>query len=550
MLVQGRVGHRRWPVLYTSVALFSFYNLSAAHADWAESLGIGQKSTNLGGAVTATSDDYDAFYTNPAGAANFTRPFFGAGAKIEDVRGLNVTQSGVASIPAQPSLLGLTPCNTSGLCTVQPLNGLSLSPTGAFPNSTLAALPSLGAYSPLPGWERVVVGIGVGSPFNVASVYGNTGVPGNYGQFNTSAAGLAIVEVSPTVAVKVTDRLNLGATVGITTMKSLQMSSQSGAATANLPIFGQTSLGALGIGSMNLQTGSNITTPFGPSFATGPIDAPSVTLGAQYKFTDQLTGGVTWRSATPETFNGIASLNVNQMSGALGTLPAYSASDQFRYKIELPQDIQIGLAYGVTPKWKVMGDVRWTNWGNSEGFGTPGTISLLNGTINPGAAIASQTSTLATLLKGSLNTNPFQSITTAYDAHDTFSLHFGTSYKLTSNFEVQAGYVYDPSFISKNTEDLTTLSSNRHIFSLGGTYTIPTATGGEWALTAGAQLVDYEKRHIDVNESTTLGGINGLAAVLSGSAGSSGLTYTPNSLGGIDISGYVWSVGASVSYRF
>jgi hypothetical protein len=33
----------------------------AAQADWAQTMGIGQKSTNLGGAVSATADDYDVF---------------------------------------------------------------------------------------------------------------------------------------------------------------------------------------------------------------------------------------------------------------------------------------------------------------------------------------------------------------------------------------------------------------------------------------------------------------------------------------------------------
>jgi len=549
MLIQGRVGHRSLhrPVLCTSVALFSFCHLSGAYADWAETLGIGQKSTNLGGAVTATSNDFDAFYTNPAGAANFGTAFFGAGVKFLDVRGLNVTQSGATGVSgaSNPTAVLL------GLAGPAPLNGLSLSPVGALPGATIAALPSFGAYSPLPGFEKVVVGLGVGSPFNVSSVYGNTNVKGNYGQFDTTSAGLAIVETSPTVAVKVTDQLNVGASVGITTMKYLQMGSISGAPTATfLNGISLGNLGALGIGSMNLQTGSNIALPGAPSFATGPIDVPSVTLGAQYKFTDALTGGVTWRSKTPETFTGLASLNVNPIVSALGTLPAYSAADQFSYKVDLPQDVQAGLAYDVTHQWKIMGDVRWTNWSGANGFGSPGTISLLNGTINPGGAIVGQAGTSIPALflaAEGVKSAPIQAIMTGYQAHDTYSLHFGTSYKLTSNFELQAGYVYDPSFISANTEDLTTLSSNRHIFSLGGTYTVPSSKGGEWAITAGGQIVEYENRHIALGESSTLGGINGLDAVLNNQ---STLHYSPNSLGGLDIGGYVWSAGVSVSYKF
>ncbi len=270
MLDQGRVSHGiRRPVLYTSVALISVCNFSVAHADWVETLGIGQISTNLGGAVTATSNDYDAFYTNPAGAANFNSTFIGSGVKIIDVRTLNVRQTDAATGTPLTAACGLVPCGAA------PQNGLSLSPQSTLPGSAVAALPSFGAYTPLPGYDKVVVGLGMGSPFNVSSVYGNTGASGNYGQFNTTSAGLAIVETSPTVAVKLTDRLNVGASVGFTTMKYLQMGSMTGAPTLlGIPT------GTLNIGSMNLQTGSNITFPGGPSFATGPTDV-SVTLGAQ-----------------------------------------------------------------------------------------------------------------------------------------------------------------------------------------------------------------------------------------------------------------------------
>jgi hypothetical protein len=151
MLVQGRVGHRRLhrPVLYTSVALFSFCNLGGAHADWAETLGISQKSTNLGGAVTATSNDYDAFYTNPAGAANFATAFFGAGVKFEDVRGLNVTQSGVGPGPSALGCLAVQ-------CGPAPVNGLSLSPVGALPGATggAAVLWRLCAAARIPAGRR------------------------------------------------------------------------------------------------------------------------------------------------------------------------------------------------------------------------------------------------------------------------------------------------------------------------------------------------------------------------------------------------------------
>lgn len=547
---QGRIAPPRFQrsIIGTSLVLFSFCVCSGAHADWAESLGIGQKSSNLGGAVTATSNDYDAFYTNPAGAANFTTPFVGFGLKVMDARTLDVRQSDISTVSPQPTDPG---CVLAGLCGTAPRDGLNLSPERTLPGADVALVPSFGAYAPIPGYKGIVVGIGMGTPFLVSADYGHTGVPGNYGQFNTDSAGLVVVETSPTIALKVNDRLNVGASVGVTTFKYLQQSSAIGAPQATLPLIGQQSFGVLSIGSMKLQTDSSVRIPgIEPEFDAG--GGVSVTLGAQYKFTDKLTAGVAYRSKTPETFTGTASASINEIRGGLlGSIASFAASDRFSYEVELPAELKVGAAYDMTPRWKVMADVVWTNWSDTRGFGRPGVITMANGTIDPGGNIVSQSgsSPAAAILVdfGGVKSAPIQTITTDYNAHDTVSLHLGSSYKLTPNLELQAGYVYDPSFIGGNTIDLITLSSNRHIFSFGGTYTLPASKDGEWAITAGVQLVDYEHRHIALNQSQMLGGINGLQAVLDSK---SGLHYSSNSLGGLDIGGYVWAAGVSISYKW
>jgi long-chain fatty acid transport protein len=598
MLVEWRPDYRKLyqPALYVSVVALTVCNFSVARADWAESMGIGQKSTNLGGAVTATSDDYDAFYTNPAGAANFNALFIGSGLKVMDTRTLSVQQSGATPQGAAQSGLGslLNAFGQSSMANLfqAPQNGLDISPERTLPGSAMAVVPSFGVYAPMPGWERIVFGVGMGSPFLVSADYGHENVPGNYGRFDTTSAGMVIVETTPTVAIKVTDSLNLGASVGLTTFKYVQISSAIGApsivtpSALNLGAVGlgglSIPLGALGnkkvglgagsIGSMSLKTSNNVKLPgIEPAFETGMPDI-SYTLGAQYKFTDKLSGGVTYRSKTPETFTGTATANINPLglqnpltgqflsvpgiNWGLST-PAYKASSRFSYSVELPADVQLGLAYGVTPKWKIMGDIRWTNWSDAKGFGTPTTIKLLDNTINPGAALTANPCTLTKLTNcnavasllgmAGVKSAPIKSITVNYHAQDTYSVHLGTSYKLTPSIELQAGYVYDPSFMPSSSEDLITLSSNRHIFSLGSTYTVPTASGGEWAFTGGGQVAYYEHRHIAANESQTAGGINGLQGMLSNS---SDLSYGPNTLGGFDIGGYVWSAGASVSYKW
>jgi long-chain fatty acid transport protein len=464
----------------------------AAKADWAQTMGIGQKSTNLGGAVSATADDYDVFYTNPAGAANFDRPFIGQGVKTFDTRTLEVTQD----------------------------NGLDVSPEKTLPGSALGVVPSAGAYMPLPGLENVVIGVGVGTPFLVSANYGNDDAPENFTKFNTTDAALIIVETAPTVGIKVNDQLNVGASLGVTTFKYLKLSND----------LGQTNvLGNFSLGSATLETDSDFGLPVPPwEFATEPTSI-SLTLGLQYKLTDRLSFGATYRSETPETFKGTVNVDLNNPLLPLGT-----HTDRFEYEMELPRHLQLGLAYDVTSQWRIMGDVRWTNWSNAKGFGSPTTIKFQNGTIDP-----------ASVITGGASSQPLRELTVNYAAEDAYSFHFGTAYKLTPNLELQAGYIYDQAFMPEGTMDLVTLSSNRHIFSLGGTYTKPTEDG-EWAFTLGGQIAAYESRSIGAGESATLGGAgDSLGTIETGE-----LEYGSNVLGGIDIGGYVWSVGASVSYKF
>ncbi|MDX2265803.1 MAG: outer membrane protein transport protein [Hyphomicrobiales bacterium] len=479
---------------------------AAGRADWAQSFGIGQKSSNLGQAVTATADDYDAFYTNPAGAANFDAPFIGFGVKTLDTRQLDLRQTDV-----QTALPGGFPILVPGK------DGLDLSPEETLTNSDIAIVPSAGGYAPIPGAENIVVGIGVGVPFLVAANFGNDEDPGNYGKFNVTDAAIVVVEVSPTLAIKVNDRLNVGASVGVTTFKYLKLEQDFG-----------TRLGTPSLASVGIETDSDVGLPVSPwEFQTAPLDV-SFTLGAQYQLTDRLRVGVTYRSETPETFEG--GVNV----AALGFL---NFEDRFKFEAELPRHLQLGLAYQATPALMLSADARWTNWSATKGFGSPAEIKVTEGNIDVFDAIG----------LGSILGAPVESLTINYDAQDTVSLHFGAAYKLTPAFELQMGYVYDPSFMPEDAADLITTSSNRHILSLGGEYKKQGASG-QWTFNAGGQLILYEDRTIDANESATAGGVNTIIEDLL--VGEPDLEYKRNILGGFDIGGYVWSVGASLSYRF
>jgi long-chain fatty acid transport protein len=542
MCMLSRVSNLSGCLIASSLVAAAF---NPAKADWAQSLGISQKSTNLGLAVTATSDDYDAFYTNPAGAANFNHPIIGFGIKTMDTRTLDVKQS--------DSTPGGTPCTSKATSTfgeelsladllAPPQECLDLSPEKTLTDQSIAKVGSGALYVPMSSMGGLVVGVGMGVPFLVASNFANDDAVGNYGKFNTKNAGLIVVETSPSVTYKINDRLNVGASLGITTAKYMKLQSDMG--------------NTMGTGSLNtvdLETSNDITLPFPPRhFETSSHDI-SYTLGMQYKVAQKLTVGLTYRSKTPETFTGDVNVHVNRFgvtsSSQWLSIGPYDLKDHFKYEVELPRHIQAGIAYDATPKWKLMSDVRWTNWSDAKGFGTPSIINMTDGTIDVGAAISDQPTALAWIIENlaGVDSAPVKSLTVNYSAQDTLSLHLGTSYKITPSLELQAGYIYDPSFAPNDSVDLISLSSNRHIFSFGGTYLIPTEKG-EWDFTLGAQVVAYKDRHIDLNQSRNAGGVNNALNVIL--QGEQNLEYSSNSQGGFDIGGYVWSIGASVAYKF
>jgi long-subunit fatty acid transport protein len=483
-------------------ALFTSASVTSAWADWAQTLGIGQKSTNLGGAVTAAGADYDVFYTNPAGAAAFDSVMAGVGLKTLDTRTIKVKQ-----IDAQTGFPILDPGKS----------GLDLSPSRTLSGSALAYIPSGGVYSPIPGYNNIVAGVGFGAPFVVSADFGNDRAAGNYGKFVTTDAAIIAAEVAPTVAMKVNDRLNVGVSVGFVTFKYLKLKTDFG-----------TRLGAFSLASANLETNTDITLPIPPSGFAASFGETSFTVGAQYKIMPNVSLGLVYRSAVDVNFDGRVGVQ------ALGFL---NFKDKFEYETQQPRHLQGGVAWDVNPTLRLMADLRWTNWSDTKGFGQGSVIKLTQGNVNVLGA-----------LTGNFLGRPIRALEIDYRAQDTVSLHLGASYKLTPRWELQAGYVYDPTFMPTKTLDLITFSSDRHIVSAGATYKLPTVRGGEWDFTFGGQLTLYEERDIKAGQSAVAGGVNNTIEALL--TQQQNLVRKSNILGGFEFGGYLWSVGASASYKF
>jgi len=489
--------------LIGACALVGAFAATPASAEWAQSIGMGQKSTNMGNAGVASASDYDVWYTNPAGAANITRTTIGLGVKVLNTTNLENKEPGFN-------------------------HGVDDTVTG----SDNGYLPSVGAYVPglLP---NVVLGVGFGAPFALAAKWGNNpgvaGVLTPQGQNGFNPEGFQQVEVltaeiAPTIGIKVTDKLNIGASVSFTTVKHLFV---------NIAV-NTSPLGLLGATTSPLlaQTDDDLGLPIPPwEFATSPHEA-TYTIGAQYQLLPNVAVGATYREEMPVEYD--LNLRVPVLDNAL-TGP-HIESAKATTKLEIPRHLQIGVSVDVTPQLKISGDVKWTNWSNAVGVGS----SLI-------VEIAPQA---GNVLLGGAAAIPVNRLVLAHKGDDTYSFHLGAQYKVLPNLELQAGFIYDPAVFDTQNLSFLAYSSDRYVYSLGATLDLPDSallgSNGDWEFTVGGQFIQYDDFNVAAGQSSTFGTTNSGTAALSTAPDVAFSANTSAFEGG----GYIWTAGASAVYKF
>ena len=518
--------------LIGACALVGAFAATPASAEWANSLGIGQKTSNLGGAGVATASDYDVFYANPAGAANMTTTTIGIGVKVLNTTNLDNGEPGFN-------------------------HGIDETVTG----SEHGYLPSVGAYVPglLP---NVVIGVGFGAPFALAGNWNSDQPnPGNVtttdslnaavnaatgaGPNGTNSLGFSQVEalvgeLSPTIGIKLSDKLNVGVSVGFSTIKHMLLDIGVAVAAADANAIDGLNPGGAAFGgalpavstTLRAQTSDDLGLPIPPwEFATSPHEA-SVTIGAQYQLLPNVAVGAVFRSESPTEYDLNLALDLGPLGAPIGTAASGIDRSTGSIKVEIPRHVQIGATIDVTPELRLHTDVKWTNWANARGVGSDAIVSINTGGVVLGG-LARQ-------------------LVLANRGDDTYSLHVGADYQLLPNLQLQAGYNYDPAVFDKANLSYLMYSSDRHIFSAGASLQVPDAallgSSGEWEFTLGGQFIHYEDITVQAGESQTFGLTPG-ALTVGGLLATQTVTFSPNTEA-FEVGGYIWSVGASAVYKF
>ena len=500
--------------LIGACAVIGVFAATPASAEWIQSLGIGQKTTNIGGAGVASASDYDVFYTNPAGAANITTPTIGVGVRVLNTTNLDNAETGF-NHGADDTLTG----------------------------SDNAYVPSLGIY--LPGLiPNVTLGVGLGIPAALGANWGSEqpnefSLNGVIGTVNAAtgatAAGqnangvrhveLIVGELTPTIGIKLSDKLNVGASLGITTLKHLKAELGVFVPAAVVSVLTAAAFNAPAVATLKVNTPTDVGLPIPPwEFATSPHEA-SFTLGMQYQLLPNVSIGGVFRSESPTEYDVDLALNL----GPLGTEFGVG-----HLKLEIPRHVQIGATVDLMPGLKVSGDVKWTNWANATGVGSPLVVQIDANANN-------------TVIGGLVR----QLVAAPNNGDDTYSFHLGVQYKILPNLELQAGYAYDPAVFDKANLSYLQYSADRNIYSLGATLELPDSvllgSSGTWEWTIGGQLVDYEDITVAAGQSQTFG-LN-VGSITAGVLTDSTVGFSPNG-NAFEVGGYIWSVGLSGVYKF
>jgi long-chain fatty acid transport protein len=245
----------------------------------------GARSSSLAGAVVARADDLSAIFYNPAGLVQLP--------KIQIMCGFTTV------IPRVEIFTHLGPVATPNLM-----------------QSSVSFAPHF--YASYQVGERVWLGLGLNSPFGLGIQY-NHNWPG---RFNTVRATIQTLNLNPTVAVKVTDYLSVGAGLDIMYL-SFNLK-------RILPIP------LLGPQALDLQGGS-----WGLGF----------NLGLLLKPLDYLAVGVSYRSQVKQEVEGKARFR-----------PFSTFDGDASGSIVLPDMIFAGIMVRPLKQLSVEGGIIWTHW--------------------------------------------------------------------------------------------------------------------------------------------------------------------------------------------
>jgi len=220
-------------------------------------------------------------------------------------------------------------------------------------------------------------GVALNVPFGLKTEYD----AGWRGQLTALKSEIKTVNINPSLAYKVNDKVSIGGGISVQQIK------------AELAAFTGSAAGG------NLTLSADDT-------------AYGFNLGLLVQATPDTRFGLTYRSSIDYTLVGDA-----KFSGTSGAL----LGSRVRADLTVPESVSASIFTALTPKWDLMGDITWTGWSQVQ------QLDVIRATarLAPGGAAGS---TLTSL--------PFK-------WNDTFRLAVGANYQWSNQSKLRFGLAYD-----------------------------------------------------------------------------------------------------------
>ncbi len=255
----------------------------------------------------------------------------------------------------------------------------------------------------------IKVGVGVNVPFGLKTEYDDEWL----GRFQADKSELKTVNINPSIAFKVNDRVSLG--FGVSAMR------------AEATLTRSVNFGGAGEGAVKIE---------GDDWGFG------YNLGAVFQATKDTRISVAYRSEVKQNLEGDAKFNRPALVPNAGN----AADGNVRAKINLPATFSVSVFSQLNSKWDIMGDLTWTEWSNFEEL----------------RVVRDTGTTLAV---------------TPENWHNTMRYSVGVNYRFSDEIKLRAGLAYDEEAIKDEFRTPRIPGNDRKWVSLGASYKVsPTST--------------------------------------------------------------------------
>ncbi|MEW6329974.1 MAG: outer membrane protein transport protein [Pseudomonadota bacterium] len=203
-------------------------------------------------------------------------------------------------------------------------------------------------------------GLGINAPFGLATDYDDDWK----GRYQAIRSEIITVNINPSLALKVNDRLSLGGGVNLQYIDAeLTSAVDYTVACFGVPTLGAATCSANGLGVGTLQS----TATSGMSKNTADDLSWGYNLGLLYEFDQDTRVGLAYRSKISHKLEGTGDFTipsaVSTAGGGVGaTLSAVFADSNIIARATLPEMISASIYHQFDPKWAVMGDITHTRW--------------------------------------------------------------------------------------------------------------------------------------------------------------------------------------------